>query len=84
MILRYDPQQDCYWCPANEKLTYRFQTTEKDREIKYYATSAYAQCAIRAQCTRNKGGRRITRSKAGAASPAGWTRTCWMRWSDEF
>ena len=58
---RYDPQQDCYWCPADEKLTYRFQTTEKDREIKYYATSACAQCAIRAQCTRNKGGRRITR-----------------------
>jgi transposase len=58
---RYDPEQDCYWCPAGEKLTYRFQTTEKGRDIKYYASSACAQCAIKAQCTRSKDGRRITR-----------------------
>jgi transposase len=58
---RYDPEQDCYWCPAGKKLTYRFQTTEKGRAIKYYASSACASCAIKAQCTRNKGGRRITR-----------------------
>jgi transposase len=57
----YDPEQDCYECPAGEKLTFRFQTTEKNREIKYYATSACAQCSIKAQCTRSKGGRRITR-----------------------
>ena len=58
---RYDQEQDCYWCPAGEKLTYRFQTTEKERDIKYYATSACAQCAIKTQCTRGKDGRRITR-----------------------
>ncbi len=58
---RYDLEQDCYWCPAGEKLTYRFQTTEKDRDIKYYASSACSSCAIKAQCTRNKGGRRLTR-----------------------
>jgi transposase len=58
---RYDPEQDCHWCPAGEKLTYRFQTTEKGRDIKYYASIACGSCAIKAQCTRNKGGRRITR-----------------------
>ena len=58
---RYDPEQDCYWCPAGEKMTYRFQTTEKGRDIKYYASRACGSCAIKAQCTRNKGGRRITR-----------------------
>jgi len=47
--------------PAGEKLPFRFQTTEKNREIKYYATSACTRCSIKAQCTRNKGGRRITR-----------------------
>lgn len=57
----YDPEQDCYWCPAGETLPFRFQTTEKGRDIKYYATSACSQCDIKAQCTRNKGGRRITR-----------------------
>jgi hypothetical protein len=68
-VFRYGPEQDCYWCPAGEKLTYRLpgtvrqdrQTTAKDRDIKYYASSACAQCAIKAQCTRRKGGRRITR-----------------------
>ncbi len=58
---RYDPEQDCYHCPAGEQLTFRFQTTEQDREIRYYATTACGSCGIRRQCTRNKGGRRITR-----------------------
>ena len=58
---RFDQKYDCYWCPAGEKLTYRFQTTEKGREIKYYATSACSRCALKPKCTRNKSGRRITR-----------------------
>ena len=58
---RFDQENDCYWCPAGEKLTYRFRTTEKGREIKYYASSACGRCTMRAQCTRNRGGRRITR-----------------------
>jgi transposase len=58
---RYDQEQDCYWCLAGEKLSFRFQTTEKNREIKYYATSSCAHCSLKAQCTRSKSGRRITR-----------------------
>ncbi|MGB5933211.1 MAG: IS1182 family transposase [Anaerolineae bacterium] len=58
---RYDPDNDCYWCPAGEALTYRFQTTELGREIRYYATSACKECALKPRCTRNKQGRRITR-----------------------
>jgi len=58
---RYDPEQDSYHCPAGEALTFRFQTTELGRDIRYYATPACRDCALRAQCTRNKGGRRITR-----------------------
>lgn len=57
----YDPERDCYFCPAGEKLAYRFQTTEKGRDIKYYASSACTHCSIKTQCTRNKDGRRITR-----------------------
>jgi transposase len=57
----YDPEQDCYWCPAGQILTFRFQTTEKDRDIKYYASSTCSQCPIKAQCTRSKDGRRISR-----------------------
>ena len=59
---RYDSDQDCYWCPADQSLTFRFQTTEQEREIRYYANpAACRRCPIKAQCTRNKGGRRITR-----------------------
>lgn len=58
---QYDPEKDCYWCPAREALTFRFQTTEKKRDIKYYATPACAHCTFRHECTRSKDGRRITR-----------------------
>lgn len=58
---RYDAENDCYWCPAGEALFYRFQTTELGRDIRYYATSACKSCQLRSRCTRNKGGRRITR-----------------------
>ena len=58
---RYDAKDDCYWCPAGKALNFRFQTTELGRDIRYYATSACKECALRPRCTRNKGGRRITR-----------------------
>jgi hypothetical protein len=57
----YDPQQDRYWCPAGQKLTFRFQTTEKGKDIKYVVSSVCSQCPIKAQCTPSKEGRRITR-----------------------
>jgi hypothetical protein len=60
----YDPERDCYFCPAGEKLAYRFQTTEKGRDIKYYASSACAHCSIKTQCTRNKDVRRIQKERS--------------------
>jgi transposase len=57
----YDPDTDTYRCPAGQTLTYRFDTVEKERHIRYYRTSACGQCALREKCTRNKEGRRITR-----------------------
>ncbi len=58
---RYDRTRDSYWCPGDAELTYRFQTVEHGREVKYYATPACSSCSIKSQCTRNKDGRRITR-----------------------
>lgn len=57
----YDKERDSYWCPQGEELTFRFETEEKGRATRYYATSACRDCTIKAQCTENKGGRRITR-----------------------
>ena len=58
---RYDPQSDCYGCPAGEQLTFRWQSIEKGRERRYYTTPACARCALKLQCTRDPQGRRITR-----------------------
>jgi len=58
---RYDPENDCYGCPAGEQLTFRFESTEQGRERRTYATSACADCALKPQCTRSSQGRRITR-----------------------
>ncbi len=58
---RYDQRKDCYRCPAGQRLTFRFQTRELDRDIRYYATPACSDCRLRPKCTRNAGGRRITR-----------------------
>ena len=57
----YDRTTDTYQCPAGARLTFRFDTVELGRHIRYYATSACTGCALKTQCTRNKGGRRITR-----------------------
>jgi transposase len=56
-----DPQKDGYRCPRGEELTVRLETTELGRQIRYYATGACRSCPMKAQCTRNKGGRRMTR-----------------------
>jgi transposase len=58
---RYDPELDCYWCPTEQKLTFRFQREEKGRIRRYYTTSACSGCPIKSKCTRSKTGRRISR-----------------------
>lgn len=57
----YEAAADTYGCPAGAVLSFRFATIELGRHIRYYATSACRACPLTAQCTRNKGGRRITR-----------------------
>ena len=57
----YDPGEDAYRCPAGATLTYRTTTLELGRMIKNYRTPACGGCALRARCTRNKDGRKLTR-----------------------
>jgi transposase len=59
---KYDPAQNCYYCPAGQKLTYRFRSEEKGRQLSYYRTTACGQCPLKKQCTRNKKNRTITRA----------------------
>lgn len=57
----YDQAQDCYRCPAGEELTYRYESFELGRQIRYYATAKCLACPIKSKCTTNQRGRRISR-----------------------
>jgi transposase len=59
---RYDAENDCYWCPAGEALRFsRCGTNRHGRKMRYYTTKACKTCALKPQCIRAKGGRRIQR-----------------------
>jgi hypothetical protein len=47
--------------PCHNRARRRVPRSRLGRHIRYYATSACRTCALKAQCTRIKGGRRITR-----------------------
>ena len=66
----YDTQKDVYVCPAEAELTYRFSTDEKGRQVRYYRASGCQRCALRPQCTRNRGNRTITREQDEALMEA--------------
>ena len=57
----YDAKNNCYHCPAGQKLTYRFSTNELGRPIHYYRASDCKNCPLKAKCTRNRANRTITR-----------------------
>jgi len=57
----YDPGKDCYLCPTGEELSFQYKSFELGRSIRYYKTKACKSCPIKARCTRNKEGRRISR-----------------------
>ena len=57
----YDEAKDCYRCPQGEELTYRYESFESNRQIRYYTTSKCLGCPIKSKCTTNQRGRRISR-----------------------
>jgi Transposase DDE domain len=57
----YELAHDAYRCPAGQALTFRFATVELGRPSRSYATTACRTCALKARCTRNQEGRRMTR-----------------------
>ncbi len=57
----YDEAKDCYCCPAGAELTFRYESFELGRQIRYYTTSKCLGCPLRSKCTTNQRGRRISR-----------------------
>jgi transposase len=56
----YDAKKDEYVCPAKERMTYRFTTEEKGKQLRAYWTNGCGSCALKAKCTTGKE-RRIKR-----------------------
>ena len=52
----YEPQKDCYRCPAGKELSYRYQTLEHGRLMRSYAISGCKSCELRSGCSINKKG----------------------------
>ena len=51
---RYVTGDDVYLCPAGEQLIYRYTRDQDGLALRYYWTSACADCAMKAQCTPSK------------------------------
>jgi transposase len=58
---QYDAQEDCYICPAKEKLTYRGTRFKDNLESREYASVACKKCHLRSRCVRSSYDRRIYR-----------------------
>lgn len=58
---RYDSEKDCYWCPAGEALPFRYQTTVREKEVKYYVSRTCEGCDRQAKCKQHRNNRRIRR-----------------------
>ena len=63
----YKEEQDAYECPAGQRVSFVGQRRDRDgREYRLYVapSSVCASCALRAQCTTGKQGRRLARYAA--------------------
>ncbi|MFT5511114.1 MAG: transposase, partial [Hyphomicrobiaceae bacterium] len=47
----YVAADDVYRCPADERLTYRYQSVARGKAIRRYWTNACKGCALKAECT---------------------------------
>lgn len=58
----YDAERDLYVCPQGEELTFRGKEKGSNKkEYRFYRTTACGSCAVRAQCTTAKLGRKLRR-----------------------
>ena len=58
---RYDPAEDCYVCPAGERLTRHSYRSDKDAYRYMAPAKVCLSCPVRALCTTSKEGRSVNR-----------------------
>lgn len=59
----YDPESDCYWCPASNPLKKRKYNPRKDAFEYKCSAKACRSCQIVNQCTTSKQGRSLKRHR---------------------
>jgi transposase len=52
----YEPDKDCYRCPAGKELSYRYQSLEQGRQMRTYQISGCKSCGLNSKCSINKKG----------------------------
>lgn len=52
----YEPQKDCYRCPAGKELSYRYQSLEQGRQMRTYQISGCKSCELKSKCSINQKG----------------------------
>jgi hypothetical protein len=57
----YEADGDCYRCPAEERLDFRFESQQGDQKFRYYWTQACPSCVLKSQCTTDPRFHRIKR-----------------------
>jgi transposase len=58
---RYDAAEDCFWCPAGERLRPYQRQVARRRVIYRAARGVCQQCPLRSQCTDSRHGRGVER-----------------------
>lgn len=61
---RYDPQEDCYFCPMGEKLVFErtYKHNDRNYETRSYRCKSGSKCPARLECSSDKRGRSIGRN----------------------
>ena len=57
----YDAKRDVYICPADQLLTYRFDSKERGKVLRVYMKFRCSACPLKAKCTTAKHSKRIKR-----------------------
>ena len=79
---RYNPRKDCYRCPAGERLTFRFQTRELGRDVRYPGLRP-GQAMPPRPALPAASGLSAPAVPPAAGSPARPTKASWTPWNAE-
>lgn len=58
---RYDPENDCYWCPARKPMPFSHEAKVRGMRMRYYRSKECPGCSLQHKCKESKTNRRVWR-----------------------